>query len=121
MGGVIALGPCSKLAGLRWQPGTLAPGHRCSLAFGKWCHLTPACSGHKCKDSSQVGSKTSTAVNSAWGSDAGKSPLRCLHHHHSRPPGTGLWTTKLEGRDIYAFLVYQLHFVKGETEVQRAD
>lgn len=26
VGGVIALGPCSKLAGLRWQPGTLAPG-----------------------------------------------------------------------------------------------
>lgn len=37
------------------------------------------------------------------------------------PPATCLWTTKLEGGDIYALLVYQLDFVKGETEVQRAD
>ena len=75
MGGVIALGPCSKLAGLRWQLGTLVP--RASLFPGlqemlpfNSCPLWP-----QCKGSSQVGLKTSTAVSSAWASDAGKSPL----------------------------------------------
>ena len=40
-----------------------------------------------------------------------------LHPHQA--PACG--RTQLGGGDIYAPLVHQLHFVKGETEVQRAE